>query len=172
MAKFFAKIISSVIAFLFMLFPNNGALQYSHLQITNHTNIAAPKIIEAVKARDIDALEAMMCLNIKQNTENLPEKIGELLDSIDGEIIEITRDNSSGSYIGNEQDGRSMIQAGMGFYIRASTSVNMYYLGIMWETANNFAPKETGIRNIGLLDPGGYLLARIYATEGIGEWHD
>ncbi len=160
------------LAFLLTFFPNWGSVQYEYLQLTNHTDIAAPKIIDAMKKKDIDTLEGMMCLNIKQNTENLHVKIGELIESIDGEIIEITREISNGSYIGKQQDGRSLIQAGMGFHIRTSTSVGTYYLGVMWETANNFESKETGIRNIGLLDPNGYLLSRIYATEGIGEWHD
>ncbi len=164
--------IIGLLAFLLTFFPNCNPLYYEYLQLTNHTDVAAPKIIEAVKERDIDALEAMMCLNIKQNTENLPEKIGELLDSIDGSIIEITYKPSGYSYIGNEQDGRSLIQAGMVFNIKTSTSDGTYDLGCIWETANNFEPKETGIRTMGLLDPNGFVLAKISATEGIGEMHD
>ncbi len=164
--------IIGLLAFLLTFFPNCNPLYYEYLQLTNHTNIAAPKIIEAVKERDVDALEAMMCLNIKQNTENLHARIGELLDAIDGEIIEITYKPSGFSYIGNEQDGRSLIQSGMVFNIKTSTSAGTYCLYVMWETANNFEPKETGIRSIGLQDPGGYSLASINATEGIGEMHD
>lgn len=171
MANFFAKIISSVIAFLFMLFPNNGALQYSHLQITNHTNIAAPKIIVAVKARDIDALEAMMCLNIKQNVENLPEKIGEMLDLIKGDIIESSWESGGGSYDERHKDGKAIIQSGIDIYL--TTTEGNFYLGICWETANSFAMEEVGIRSIGLAQTNPLkTLAILRATEGVESWHD
>lgn len=167
-ANFLAKIISGIIAFLYMLFPNWGTVQYSYLQINNNTNIAAPKIIEAVKARDIGALEAMMCLNIKQNAENLPEKIGELIDSIDGEIIESSWESYGSSYdIG--KDNKTVLQGGIA--INLITSTGTYIVGVWWETANTFAREETGIRSIRLLDSNLNELNSISATEGIS-WHD
>ena len=171
MLSFFARIISSVIAFLFMLFPNNGNLQYSYLQQTNSPEIAESKIIEAVTEKDIDALEAMMCLNIKQNTENLHVKIGELLDAIDGEITEITGKPGI-SYYERREDGRTINQDGIWIYIKTSTSTDTFFLSVIWESANTFSIEETGIRGIALQDPDGYSLVRINATEGVGEWHD
>lgn len=171
MTSVIAKIIISIMAFLFILFPNNGSLQYNHLIQTNGTNIVAPKIVEAIKERDIDTLEEMMCLNIKQNTENLPEKIGELLDAIDGEIIEITYKLTGTNYSSSRPEG-SMVQDSMKFYIKTSTSEGTYRLSVVWEIANTFAIEETGIRGTGLTDPDGYFLTNILATEGVGCWHD
>lgn len=69
------KIVIGITAFLLMLFPNSGSLQYNYLVQTNSTDIAAPKIINAIKEKDVDALEALMCQNIKENVNNLPEEI-------------------------------------------------------------------------------------------------
>jgi len=164
----FNKFVIGFTAFLLMLFPNSGSLQYNHLVQTNGTNIAAPKIISAIKAKDVDALEALMCKNIKVNVNDLPGQIGKLMDSIKGEII-----NSSweavGNYEANHGNGQAILQVNLDIYL--TTSTGTYYLGIMWETANSFAKEEVGIRNIGLsLD--GRTLALITATEGVGCWHD
>jgi len=165
----YSKFYILLMAFLLMLFPNNGSLQYNHLVQTNSTDIAAPKIISAIKAKDVDALEALMCKNIKVNVNDLPGQIGKLMNSIKGEII-----NSSweavGNYEANHGDGRAILQVVLDIHL--TTSTGTYYLGVTWETANSFAKEEVGIRNIGLLDSNNNLLAKISATEGIGSWHD
>jgi len=61
-------------ALLLVLLPGCIDLQNFYLSHTNNTNIAMPKIIEAITARDIDALESMMCHNIRQNVDNLQKK--------------------------------------------------------------------------------------------------
>jgi len=165
----YGKFVIWLTAFLLMLFPNSGSLQFNYLVQTNHTNIAAPKIISAIKEKDVDALEALMCQNIKDNVDDLPGEISSLMDSIDGEII-----NSSwkavGNYDANHGEDGAILQVVLDIYLTTSTTT--YFLGVTWETANSFAKEEAGIRNIGLLDIDNNLLARIYATEGIFEWHD
>lgn len=145
-----------------------GSRLYNYLIHTNHTNITAPKIISAIKEKDVVALEALMCRNIKENVNNLPEEIGKLMDAIDGEII-----NSSWKNVGNYDakhgaDG-AILQVDMAIYL--TTPTNAYYVSIVWETANSFAKEEAGIRGIGLVEEN-ILLANINATDGIGEWHD
>lgn len=162
------KFLIGLTAFLLMLFPNSGSLQFNHLVQTNNTNIAAPKIISAIKEKDVDALEALMCRNIKENVNNLPEEIRKLMNSIDGEIIDSSWENI-GNYNENRGNDKAILQVNLVIYL--TTSMNTYRLGIMWETANSFAKEEAGIRNIGLsLD--GSTLVLITATEGVGEWHD
>lgn len=165
----YKKFLIGLMAFLLMLFPNSGSLQYNYLVQTNHANIAAPKIINAIKEKDVDALEALMCQNIKENVKNLPEEINKLMNSIDGEIINSSW-NNVGNYDAKHGDDGAILQVVMEIHLTTSTTT--YFLGVTWETANSFAKEEAGIRNIGLLDINNNLLARIYATEGIGEWHD
>ena len=54
-------------------------------------------LITAIETRDIDALESMMCRNIKQNVEDLPVKIGELIDAIDGKITDFNWETFGGT---------------------------------------------------------------------------
>ena len=165
----YGKFVLWLTAFLLMLFPNSGSLQYNYLVQTNNTNIAAPKIISAIKAKDVDALEALMCQNIKENVNNLPEEISKLMDSIDGEIINSSWENV-GNYDAKHGDDGAILQVLFDIYL--TTSEGDYKLLLTWETANSFAKEEAGIRAITLLIPHGSTLADIRATEGIGEWHD
>jgi len=163
------KIVVGILAFLLMLFPNWKSVRFQYLTITNNTSIAAPKIIDAVKRKDAAALEAMMCLNIKTNIPDLRGEVGRLLDAIDGDMTEATWE-SSGSYQGAQQDGRRLTQVILSFHFNTSTGT--YFMGMTWETANNFKADEVGIRGIGLLDPDGAVLLIINATEGVGNWHN
>ena len=163
--------IISFLAFLLTLSPHSTSLLSINQQITNNTNVAAPKIINAIETRDVAALEAMMCLNIKQNVENLHGKIGDMLDLIEGDITDALWENRGGSYEGHQNDGRTIIQGGISIYI--TTTTGTYAVGVWWEDANNFAREETGIRNIGLSQTNPLKsLAIISAIEGVGSWHD
>jgi hypothetical protein len=165
----FAKIIIWFLAFLMWLFPNWGNNQLQYLIRTNSTDIAAPKIISAIKEKDVAALEALMCKNIKDNVENLTDKVSELINAIEGEITS-SRWGNRGSYQETGAGGRRIVQTGIEIFL--TTPSGTYYLSITWETANNFAIDEVGIRSIGLIDPSDNILIRIAATEGVGEWHD
>ena len=165
-----AKFLISLLAFLLMLFPHSTSLLSISQQITNNPNVVAPKMVNAIETRDVAALEEFMCLNIKHNVGNLPEKIGELIDSIDGNIIETTWKHSGGGYSETRDNGKVINQSGVEILI--TTSAGTYVAGVWWETINTFQPEETGIRNITLLDPDGNKLIGIRATEGVGSWHD
>jgi len=163
--------IISLLAFLLMLFPHSTSLLSISLQITNNTNVAAPKIINAIETSDVAALEALMCLNIKQNIDDLPVKIGELFDAIDGDIIEISWKERGGSYEENRENGKTILQIGMEFLI--TTTTGTYVICVWWEVINTFQPEETGIRSIGLSQTNPLKsLAIISAIEGVGSWHD
>ena len=165
------KFIISLLAFLLFLFPHSTSLLSISQQITNNSNVAAPKIINAIGTGDVAALEALMCLNIKQNVKNLPEKIGELFDAIDGDITEVKWDDGGGSYEGNRENGKTILQVGMDIFI--TTTSGTYVVGVWWEGINTFQPEETGIRNIGLSQTNPLKsLAIIRATEGVSSWHE
>lgn len=165
------KIIISIVSILLIFFPNNKALISYNQQITYNSAIGAERIIEAFKNEDVDALEELMCNNIKDNVNNLPDKIQELFDAIDGEIIEATYESRGGSYSGSNPKKGSITQSGVSIYI--TTSVGRYDIGFWWETVNTYKPEETGIRSIAIIVPDTLeLLGKISATDGIGNWHD
>jgi len=93
-----------------------------------------------------------------------------LIDTIDGEIIEITTKNDIGSFSGRREDGRSMVQSHIAIFF--TTTTGTFRVGGMWETANNFAPEELGLRHIAVTKPDGIVQVIIKATEGVGGWHD
>ena len=167
----FNNFIIGVLAFLLMIFPNWGSVQYEYLARTNSASIVAPKIIEAIKSNDIDTLESMMCGNIKKNTKNLHGEIKKMLDAIEGTITKIERRPGGGSYTETRKNGDAISQVGLDFTI--TTTKQTYAIGGCWEVANTFNKKEVGFRTIGLgtLDPLKSLVS-ITATDGIRSWHD
>ncbi len=166
-----SKIIISIVAILLIFFPNNKSLISYNQQITYNSAIGAERIIEAFKNEDVAVLEELMCQNIKDNVENLPDKIQGLFDAIDGEIIESTYESRGGSYSGSNPGKGSITQSGVFIYI--TTTTGKYDIGVWWETVNTYQPEETGIRSIAIIVPSTLeLLGKISATEGVGNWHD
>lgn len=54
-------------------------------------------VLDAIKSQDVAKIESMLCPGIQLNTKDLPEKIKELMDSIQGDIAEITWDGATAS---------------------------------------------------------------------------
>jgi len=128
-------------------------------------------VMDAIMTEDIEALEAMMCKNIKQNVPDIRGQIRELIDSIDRDVFEFSQRFGTASYSESDRDGRRISQTGVSINIK--TSVKDYYLAITWEFINNFSPDERGIRHVGISEQGqpGYIFF-ISATEGVARWHD
>ena len=163
----FSKIMIGILAFLLTIFPNCASLQGQYQARTFDREAIQASIVVAIETRNVDALKAMMCKNIKDNVPDLSGKIGTLIDMINGEVIEFDW-RSTGGY-DKANNGKRISQTGWSLDIK--TAAGEYRLGITWEISNNFAPEETGIRNMGLLfnEPGN-LLALITAPDGIRHW--
>jgi len=163
------NIILSILTFLLMLFPNCTRLQVEYRTRIVARDVTAGNIVRAMNERDIDALEAMMCLNIKQNTGDLPGKIGEMLDMINGEISDYSWERAGGDTI---TDGKGHRINQNYLVIDIITATEQYLLVIVLETYNNLEPKEMGIRCIDLAindDPltAESFIYRIAATKGL-----
>lgn len=160
--------IIKVLVFLLTLFPNSAYLQGQY-QLTVFDYAATQNsITEAIKTRNVDALEAMMCQNIKQNVDDLLGEIGALIDTINGEIT--SWDWSPSSSYDAAKYGKKIKQTGWTGQIDIANAT--YFIVVKWEIANNFAPEEMGMRAIALYDKDNKLLFMIRATEGVGGWHD
>jgi len=105
-------------------------------------------IMSAIETRDVVTIENMMCENIKQNTESLAEKIGNLIDAIDGNFSSYRRSNTGG--YSKTDGGKSVETASWDIYF--STAKQKYRLLITWEITNNYAPEEKGIRFFTLIE--------------------
>lgn len=142
----------------------------------------AEAVIYAVENKDASALEAVMCKNIKDNHDNLTEEINKMLSCIEGDIDNITWERYGG-YYENDGNGKSVTQNNQQYKI--ITSKGVYGIAVVVETDNSFSTDELGIRSIGLFtlvkddDSNitnqfiyGETLYKIFATEGVKEWHD
>jgi len=131
--------------------------------------------MDAIITEDKNALEAMMCKNIKQYVPDLHGEIQKLFDAVDGEVIDYALQFGGPISVERRSDGRQISQRAIS--VNFSTSEGNYVLAVNWEIVCNFAPEETGIRYIilysgSLSDPDKVKLAEIMATEGWGGWHD
>lgn len=167
-----SKIIAGIVAFFLIFFPNNKTLIGFNQQYTYNSSIGAERIIEAFKNEDVAALEELMCQNIKDNVENLPDKIQGLFDTINGEIIETSYEHAGYSF-SQTNPGKGEINQSI-VRIILTTTVQEYCLFVNWETINTYQPNENGIRRIVVNVGDNYaeLLCEISATNGICEWHE
>jgi len=166
----FAKIIIGILAFLLWLFPSWKSVLADYQSRTFDSTKAATAVIDAITARDVAALEAMMCKNIVDNVSDLPGEIGKLYDAI-GDLNGVTTRWSMGVYSGSRDGGKRISQSIL--EIHFSNSDGDFAVFISWETVNNFSPDEKGIRSIALFDKELHANAyEITATEGTVGWHD
>ncbi len=108
--------------------------------------------------------EDLMCLDIKQNTEDLPGKIQELYGCIEGEVIDGVIDKSL-HWLGDTSFSKS--EHGYGLYI--TTDKKQYYIGGAWGTTDTDNPEEGRICSITLFELNGderIELYRIWNTAG------
>lgn len=173
---FAAKIIAFFMMIAVALFPNVPSNIAFRQSIENSVSRFGPKLISAVESKNVEAMKALMCANIRNNVKDLDAEIQELYDAIHGEIEEMVYDatyNGGGySMEQKERDGRQIVQSQ--YYFTIKTSTQNYILNIMWESVNTMNEDETQIRAIALapdIKPLVYLKS-IQATEGVGEWHE
>ena len=136
----------------------------------------ASNLMRAVETRDIDLFEEQLCLNLKVNllkegTEELSDKIIELFDAIDDDLVDYTW-RLEGDSFERDSNGRFVRQKVL--VIDFTTSTGSYRLLGNFEYHNNFKPEEMGIRSIGLFTPPTSItpIAQIRATHGENGMHD
>ena len=163
----------SIIISIFPFFGNRRV-------IDNET--VAEAVIYAVENKDAAAMEEVMCKNIKDNFDDLTGEINKMLSYIEGDIENITWE-SGGGYSESDGRGNSIAQNHQDYEI--ITNEGVYGISIVVETYNSFSDDELGIRAIGLYtqientNPNssrkyiyGESLYKIFATEGIKDWHN
>jgi len=161
----FSRIIAAILAFFIWLFPSLQKPQPLNAETV------ANNLMWAVETKDINLFEKQLCLNIKQNVEDLPSKITGLFDAIDGDLVGFTW-RTMGGYFERDGSGKSISQNIL--IIDFTTSAGSYRIMGTLEYHNSFKPEEMGIRAITLFDPPTATtgVVDIRATEGVGDWHN
>lgn len=170
------RIIAFIMSILMTIFPFFGEKK------TVSNEEVAEAVIYAVENKDASAIEAVMCKNIKDNFDDLTGEINKMLSCIKGDIESITWE-TGGGYSESDGRGNSITQNHQDYEI--ITTEGVYGISIVVETYNSFSSDELGIRAIALdsliknTNPNisreyvyGETLYKIFATEGIKEWHD
>ena len=141
--------------------------------LTNDPKNYVDTIEMAVQNRDVKTLESLMCNNIKENTPNLSKKVKNLYNSIEGTITDVTLQEAVHTYNEADGTGREIKQAEILYYVQTDSHKDGYLFYVVWETINNFQPEETKIRAVHLFDEKKEsVVAKIYATNGLFEWHE
>lgn len=174
-AEKFGLFIAGVMLLLTTLFPNAPGLMMLRQQRENSISEFGPKLIAAVEQHDIAAMKDLMCANIKNNVPDLDQKIDDMLNAIEGDILEITYQDGFNSFGEDGRDGQYISQQDYVFPIKTSTRDDQFF-AVRWESVNLKKEEETGIRGICLKirleNVGSIELANIAATEGIYGMHD
>jgi len=155
----FNQIIAGILSFLLMIFPWSGTLLslYQSASFPGE-KVVIQNIVDAINARDIDAIEAMFSLDTKQNTANLRGNIGALIDAVDGEIISETQHSGYAS----DESGTGKAISRRSWARRLKTAMQTYILDISWTIVNTSAPREVGLNSLTLSDTQGNILVTTY----------
>ena len=170
------RIIAFIMSILMTIFPF-----FEEKKIVSNEEVSEA-VIYAVENKDASAMEAVMCKNIKDNYDDLTGEINTMLSYIEGDIESISWE-TGGGYSESDGRGNSITQNHQDFEIITTECV--YGISVVVETYNSFSSDELGIRAIALdsliknTNPNisreyvyGETLYKIFATEGIKEWHD
>ena len=164
--RFIFRVLPWLFSLLLSIFPS--LIRYSP---PLDWEASALVVLEAIKTRNIDAIEALMCKNIKDNFSNLREDIGKFINAIEGDIVTLTKSGANGS--GYASSRGAIEQKKSAWFIE--TTAGTYSFSIDWEIYNNFAFEERGIRAMGLTvkTDDGWISCGvgILATEGIWSSH-
>jgi len=158
------KFLAGILAFLMWLMPWWGALRDLHTRFSFDENAIWQQVKTCVETHDVATLESMMRPWIKNNVDGLSEKVGNLLDSVSGEITRISIDSSIES--GNDGGLYSV-----GKEIHIFTTEKLHYLRIDYTVTNSRDSKDTGISRLKLFTgklntPEYTILAEIKAPDG------
>lgn len=141
-----SSIILSIVSFLLLLFPNSTMLIYEYQLRTFDTEATVVDMMNAVEKKDIQALEDMMCKNIKENVDNLSDKIGELINTIPEEIESWELLTSPHVSSNTSNGGEHLAEHGRTIYIK--TANGEYEMCFVWQTINTYDADERGIRDL------------------------
>lgn len=171
-----ARILSFIMSILMIIFPFFGEKN------TVSNEEVAEAVIYAVENKDASAMESVMCKNIKDNFDDLTGEINKMLSYIEGDIESISWE-TGGGYSESDGRGNSITQNHQDFEI--ITTEGAYGISVVVETYNSFSSDELGIRAIAIdaliknTNPNssqeyvyGETLYKIFATEGVKDWHD
>ena len=137
------KIISAIIAFLLMLFPNSGNLLIMQQQLSfPGEKAAANQIVEAIQNNDIDALIDMYCDVAMSTGEVTKENLQNLINSIEGNI-------KKGGLYGYDSSTHGSVSDRQ-LKIKIETDRGDYLVYASWVVADLEYPERVGLLQLTL----------------------
>jgi len=138
------KILAGFFAFLLWIMPWWTGLFNMRERYAFDDAAVSSKIITCVKTRNIATLESMMRPWLQINTTDLSDKINQLCDAIDGNVIEFYRTRGQGS-----RDDSGIHSEELSFVIDTDKPEH-YYFVIWYDVTNSRDRSEVGISSIRL----------------------
>jgi hypothetical protein len=110
-------------------------------------NAKTNEVMDAFKAKDIDGIESMMCKDIKDNVDVLSEKIAEMMNAVEGKIVDCHWSKNFGEnkaiHYGNHVYEFTAV-------LHFNTETVRYRLDFTYAYSNSAFPEEEGLRMIWL----------------------
>ena len=148
------KIFTGFLAVLLFLFPFSSTLRAAYQnQLYLGKDAITANIIYAIESKDVDALEEMFSDGKKESVEKLENKLQDLVELIDGDIINagflVGAHDSDESSMGYKKSIRS-------WFIEIETTNDTYFLLVGWTKIDTSKPKNVGMTTLGLQDSKGH----------------
>ena len=161
----FGRVLFIIVSFLLTFFPNSTSLLgfYQDLSYPGE-QIITDQIIDAVKSKDIDALEEMMSPYAQENIEDLSGKLTELVNTMDGKIIKAGFDCGASDTVRKDYDSYVSY---LTWSIEFKTDVTTYILYVTWVRADTVNSEIVGMKALSLFDSEHNLLAEVHTDYDI-----
>lgn len=143
------KIIISILSVLLILFPFSGTLQaaYQNLSFPGRDDIVST-VCEAIRNDDAEAIEELYSKEKRESVDDLNEKLQEMLNLIDGEIVKtelwLGLDNST------DYNNYGSSFSEKGWTIRIETTLATYRLDVYWIAVDTTNPDNVGLKGLTL----------------------
>lgn len=156
-----SKIIALIVSVLLIFFPESAFLECKAQELAYPGNDAVcNEIAKFIKSNDADAIKEMFCESDKQVNENLTEQIQNVIDSIDGEILNTEKEVGRGYQ--SDYANYGIYQSKRDFVLSIKTINNSYSLFIFWVTVDTESPEKVGLSSLTLWDSERNLVAEAY----------
>ncbi len=154
------SIILTIVTALLTIFPWSGNLQGTYQQLTfPGRDVIVDSVIEAVKHKDVKAIEEMLSESSKKRSDDLSVEIKNLIDTVEGEIV-----NASlyGNGDGSDYSNYGVKKSNRTWKIKFETTEKTYVLYVNWIIVDSQNPENVGLSSMSLSDLNDNLLAEAY----------
>ena len=164
MKRLFAALSLAIIACSFSacgFIEFNSVVSSALVDNAEVANNTFQKIITAVSNRDANAIKKLFSNNVKQQVDDMDEKISELFEFIQGDIISYSDAKDRGVGVSTKTEhGKRRKDIQPCFCL--TTSMHTYYFAIRECMVDTFDPNNEGLLSIYIIDADDWTEAYVY----------